>query len=235
MNLPLRLRQLLSTALLLTGASLLPGQETPPPAAAASSAAPVQPKSPSISFDFRGGSLAQLVTQVGKTEGRSFNLISTYHSPFTSLPAFSIRNADPIAFTRALNLLLEKNNLQVDLIKSETAGTEPVAVITVKKKDAATGSATPAAAEDEFDSFQLKPYLLGQSVDDIVGAIRAAWELDPAHDAKAVRLKYNQATKLLLVSGPPEAVAIARKVIAHLSTDSKFMQFRPQDSTESNK
>jgi ribosome recycling factor len=68
----------------------------------------------------------------------------------------------------------------------------------------------------DFESFQLAPYLRDQSIDDIVEAIRASWELNPRNDPNALRLKFHPPTSILLASGPRDALNMAGKIISQL-------------------
>ena len=72
------------------------------------------------------------------------------------------------------------------------------------------------APQLQFLSFQLAPFLQSQSVNDIVEAIRTAWELDPSHTSEMLHIKFHPGTSILLVSGPQEAINIARNVLIEL-------------------
>ena len=183
------------------------------PAFAADSASPsVQPPRPSVpspirtqssavTVDFAGGSVADFVAAAAKSGGASFNLIGEKADLATALPSFSLRDADPSSVAAALNLLLSQKGLSI----TQTGG---VFVLT---------RGNPQVARDSgFESFQITPYLEYQSVDDIVGAIRAAWELNPANKAEALQIKYHPATNLLLASGSREALNTATRVVGSL-------------------
>jgi hypothetical protein len=175
------------------------------------STAPAKP-SPSephalISVDFPGGSVAQLMSMLSRSGGAPFNVIGDKADLATELPAFSVRNAEPAALAPALQRFLFPHGLT---LQSALPGDSTVYTLT---KIAVQREGLDVAM---FKSFQLAPYLQNQSIDNIVAAIRQAWQLNPSHKADALQLKYHPPTTILLVSGPPEAVSIAAQVISSL-------------------
>jgi len=179
----------------------------------ASPAIPVlqQPKptaAPSnITLNFSGGTLAQLVAAVAKTPGGPLNLIGDQADLAVAIPAFSLNNANQQVLAFALNRFLETRGMTIMSSGISMQGSTDVYIVRRNPNVHSTGP------RDAFESIQLAPFLEHQKIDDIVGAVRAAWELDPAHDASALRLKYHPATTLLLVSGPQEAINVAQKVV----------------------
>jgi hypothetical protein len=161
-----------------------------------------------ISVDFSGGTIAEFVALVAKSGGPSFNLIGEKADFAHVLPPFSVRDADIAAVANALNILLASKGLAI--ISSGGGG----GVYALMKGNAPV----PTAGRDPvlFDTFQLAPFLANQSVDDIVDAIRGAWELNPANKADALKIKYHPQTTLLLVSGNQAAINVASKVIDNL-------------------
>jgi hypothetical protein len=172
---------------------------TPPPVA----------KPNVISVDFPGGTIAEFVALVAKSGGSSFNLIGEKVDFACPLPPFSVRDADIAAVANALNILLASKGLAIIPTSGGAGG-----VYALMKGNAPV----PTAGRDPvlFDTFQLAPFLANQSVDDIVDAIRGAWELNPANKADALKIKYHPQTTLLLVSGSQAAINVASKVIDNL-------------------
>ena len=163
-----------------------------------------RPAASLINLDFPGGTVAELVATTAKTEGGTFNLIGEKADMAAELPPFSLRNAEPQALAVALDSLLKARGLEV-------GGSSNLFVLRKRSHPEA-----PAAPKNFVESFPLTSQLEFQSVDDIVDAIRMAWQLDPAHDPAALRLKFHPATKLLFVSGTGEAIGLAHSVIINL-------------------
>jgi hypothetical protein len=159
-----------------------------------------------ISVDFPGGTFADLLKAITNSGGVAFNVVGEKAVLATDLPAFSIRNALPLSVAAALNQLIAPRGL--NLLNPGNYSPE-VYVLSERR---------PASFNEPvvFDSFQLASYLEKQGIDDIVGAIHTAWELNSVHKADALQLKFHPPTKLLLVSGSPEAVNIARQVVSTL-------------------
>lgn len=160
------------------------------------------PKS-SISIDFPGGTIADLLAKVNQAQGGAFNLLGETEDLAMRLPAFSVRNVSPSSFAKGLSQLLEPKGI---MIISEGAD-----MYTLRRVNTLMPQ-QPAM----FESFQIGPFLDKLSVDDIVAAVRTAWELNPANKPDALQLKFHPATKLLLASGSPDAIKVASKVIASL-------------------
>jgi hypothetical protein len=172
----------------------------PPASPAPIAVRPPQPNA--VTVDFGGGTVADFVTAASKSGGASFNLIGEKADLATTLPSFSLRDVEPSSVAGALNLLLSQKGLSI----TQTGG----AFVLMR------GNPQVARESAVFESFQLAPYLEKQSIDDIVGAIRTAWDLNPANKADALQLKYHPATSLLLVSGSRDAINTTVKVVAAL-------------------
>ena len=186
----------------------------PKPPEIVSLGAPFKPQEPlNINVDFAGGSIDQFLTAVNKTEGISLSIVSAMETPdFTrvELPAFALRNVTLFTITQVLVGLMEPRGYNLNF----AGAADPNTMVAVLQKRETPRKMTPV--NGEFLSFQLTPYLADQSVDDIVSAIRTAWELDPAHEAAELRVKFHPGTGLLLVSGPPEAIYLTQSVLGQL-------------------
>jgi hypothetical protein len=174
----------------------------------------LEKKSPwTFSIDFPGGTLKQVLTPLAGPDGVSFSLIGSGEPAdfATELPPFSLHNANLITVAKVLGTLLEARGFQLRVI-DDSGPSSVVCVLT--RRDTPKPEKRPP--QTLFESFPLGAFLGEQSIDDIVGAIRTGWELDPAHDRDALRLKFHPPTSILLVSGPPEAIMVATKVISQL-------------------
>lgn len=168
-----------------------------------------------ITIDFRGGSLAQLAAAIASSGRGTFNIVGAAEDVNAAvLPAFSVRNADPSALMESLNALLQSQKLYLERPRKGNEWIE--GTYTVYRRASLSREQRPT-----FESFQLRPYLANHSIDDIVAAVRGAWELDPAHAADALRLKFHPPTGILLVSGPEDAIRIAHNVVSKLTAKSE--------------
>lgn len=167
-----------------------------------------------LNLNFTGGTVADLVALLNKLDAPGFNLMGEREDMAAPLPAFSLREVSPGAFAMALKQLLEPRGLTVMAEQNE---------MFVLRKTSTLRAAEPTM----FESFQLAPFLGEQSIEDIVAAIRTAWELNPQNKPEALQLKFHPPTKLLLVSGTPMATMVASKVI---STLAKTPEIKPTDA-----
>lgn len=175
-----------------------------------------------ISLDFPGGPLSRLVETVSSHEGISFSVINAGEPAdfAVELPPFALRNANVRTIASVVrNLLLARG------FEFEPMDPEPNAIVGTVRR-IGPGRAGPPA-RTEFESFQLAPFLGQQSVDDIIAALRAAWELDARHERDALKLKFHPPTSLLLVAGPGEAIALTRNVLSQLKGTPARDQIEP--------
>lgn len=185
--------------------------------AKASSGAEAMPRV--VNVDFPGGPASSLVNLINQDKNSGLNIIGEKNDLAVELPAFSLRNADAGSLASALDSLLRARGYVLHSGNRPSPGLSPVFVLRKIAPREMPGDAMP-----ELRSFQLSPYLPHQSVDDIVGAMRAAWELDPANSPAALRLKFHPATGILLVSGPSQGINVVRTVLAELRrADPKLM------------
>ena len=170
-------------------------------------AEPVPPKL--INVDFPGGTFASLLAAINK-DGASFNVVGEKADLALELPPLTLRNADAPSLAGALGTLLMQRGYALQPGGGVARGQLPVYAL--RKLAPYENNRTTT----QFQSFQLAPYLEQQSVDDIVGAIRAAWDLDPARDPAMLRIKFHPPTGLLLVSTPIDGVNVVQIVLQQL-------------------
>jgi len=163
-----------------------------------------------VSVNFPGGSAAALIAAADKSSAEGFNVIGEKADLAIDVPAFSIRNADPNSLAFALDGILRQRGYTLQTNFKPGQGQAPIFVLRRLNSYEQRIDGMP------FESFQLATYLEGQSVDDIIGAIHTAWELDPAHRPEALRLKFHPPTNILLVSGPVEGINTVRSVLGQL-------------------
>lgn len=167
-----------------------------------------------LSLDFPGGSLSKFLTLVARAKVVSINLVSPAPNDLTvELPAFSLRNADARTIVRVLATLLEAKGYSLPDADGSAFDFNSVTRVLVKHPDAHVTNQRPPTI---FESFSITSQLADYSIDEIVATIREGWELDPAHDRNALRLKFHPATHILLVSGPVEAIQVATRVISQI-------------------
>ncbi|MEO5959506.1 MAG: secretin N-terminal domain-containing protein, partial [Opitutaceae bacterium] len=175
-----------------------------------------------ISVNFPGGPFSALVAAADKNSASGFNVVGEKADLAVELPPFSIRNADASALANALDGLLQPRGYTLQQ-QSSRAANGPSPVFFLRKRsasDIAYEQSQLAQRTGHFQSFQLGSYIGEQTVEDIVGAIRTAWELDPAHNSAALRLKFHPPTGILLVSGPPEGINLVQIVLSQLRRNS---------------
>ena len=164
-----------------------------------------------FNVEFSGGPVSRLIDQVATVKGVSINIIATADQAdlSTVLPPFTLRNANVVTVFEVARAMLHDRGLELQ----PAGGFDHNSVtLLLRRLEPKPSGRSP----DIFSSYQLAPYLSYQSIDDIVTAIHAAWELNPAHDSAALRLKFHPPTAILLVSGPPEAVSLAGNVLSQL-------------------
>ncbi len=164
-----------------------------------------QAKAKVVSINFPGGTIAQLCAAV-PPESQGFNILGEKADLQMELPPFQIRDAEPDAVAGALRFLLSSRGYTLN----RTGDNVYVLAKTPPEK--------PRTRSKGFESFQLSRSLKEQSIDDIIGTIRLAWEMDPAHTPDGLQLKFHPSTSILLVSGSTEALDVTRKVIGSLKT-----------------
>lgn len=173
----------------------------------------MEPKLPIlINIDFRGGSLRDFVNQVSTIKDVSLNLVGVTKEleNAAQLPPFSLRNAHINTVVQVVRELLEPQHIHLNV-----AGHGDNSIVAVVSHRPPPTPKQPEVAT-LTEPFQLEKYLAAQSVDDIVGAIRMAWESNPIIHPDSMRLKFHPGTSILIVSGPPYAIEVARKVISSL-------------------
>jgi hypothetical protein len=170
-----------------------------------------------LSLDFPGGPLSGLLTLLAQVKVVSFNVInaSDVDDLAVELSPFTLRNAPVKTVFEVLRNMLVPRGLE---LTPSMDGGNPNAIVAVLARH---GSGAKRVAPPAFDSFALGQHLATHSIDDILSAIRLGWELDPAHDRDALRLKFHPATSILLVSGPPDAIMVASKIISQIKPTPK--------------
>lgn len=176
---------------------------------------------PPLLFIFsKGGPLSGFVAVASRMKEFSLTLINAAEPADleTPIPSFELRNAHWGTVINVLSTFLETRGLELRFVGGDSANpAEASSIVCMLTRSAASAPKDKRAAQADFESLQLDEYIHGaQTIEVIVDAIRTAWELDPARDPAALRLKFHPGTKLLLVSGPAPAGDIARQIAARL-------------------
>ena len=168
-----------------------------------------------LTVTFSGGPISALIAAADKSSPDGFNVVGEKADLALELPPFSIRNADPSAFAGALDGVLRQRGYTLQMNSKGLPGQAPVFTLRKLASFEMRGDQSP------FQSFQLASFLESQTVDDIIGAIRMAWELDTNHKPDGLRLKFHPPTGILLVSGPPEGINLVESVLKQLKVSAK--------------
>lgn len=172
------------------------------------SASPEQPRI--LSVDFPGGPASALFSLVNQDTKSGLNIIGEKADLAIELPPFTIRNADSASLASALDTLVRQRGYTLQGGVRPAPGLSAVFVLRKILPHEIPGG------QVSFQSFQLGHYLEHQTVDDIVAAVRTAWELDPANSATALRMKYHPPTGILLVSAPGHGISLVQTVLNQL-------------------
>lgn len=165
-----------------------------------------------VNIDFQGGTMASFLEAANKA-GAPFNVLAEKNDLALELPPFSLRNADPTALANAMGELLRQRGFALQSNVRTWPGQAPVYAL---RKLGPYEIPVDQRMVPQFQSFQLAPYLEAQSVDDIVGAIRAAWELDSTRNSDSLRIKFHPPTGVLLISGPQQAIIMVQGILKEL-------------------
>ncbi|MEO6246427.1 MAG: hypothetical protein ABIQ12_13415 [Opitutaceae bacterium] len=166
-----------------------------------------------------GGPLSAFLAAASKDHERTINLINAGDAADleTPLPPFVLRNVTWGTVLSVLDNFLQPRGLNLRFVGGDHPDPNHAKSVVCVLRHAENSPDANRPPQPVFESFQLGEFITAeQTVDAIVDAIRTAWELDPAHDAAALRVKFHPATKLLLVSGPGPAAGIAKQVVARL-------------------
>lgn len=167
------------------------------------------PKPQLMSLDFPGGTLGEFIALLNKTKS-PINLMADKAEQEVQLPAITLRNVNGQDVGNAMAQWLRSRGLTLGSSGQFYGPGDGAPVYFVVTDPAGPGHF------QLFAPFQLWQQLEYQSIDDIVAAIRNAWELDPTHNPADLKLKFHAPTTVLLVVGPNQAIEIATRVIASL-------------------
>lgn len=166
------------------------------------------PVAPTFDFDFPGGTLPDLAAALGKA-GLSISAVGSDEGLKLPLKPFSLRHVAPVSVANVVRELIEPEFDAQRLRFSCQQASPTTAVFIVSPR---TSRRPDHLTRSLFAGNVLDRY----SIDDVVDAIRTAWAFDPAHNPDDLKLKFHPGTKLLLISGPPEAVDVASSIMGSL-------------------
>ena len=178
-----------------------------------------------ISVDFPGGSLAQLLDAISKSSSEPFNMIASNDALALNVPAFSIRNAGSRDLAEALAQFLP--GYRVDL-PAEKADRDGQPIFTIKAREPVSqensGSRTRRPNTNNT-SYPLTQFLQGQiPVDQVIDSINQAWALDPSNKPEDLKVKYHEATGILMISSRDErGLPLVERVISSLREQAQYL------------
>jgi hypothetical protein len=191
-----------------------------------------------------GGTLKEFIDVASRSDDVSLNVINAGDPADLEikLPPFELRNADWGTVIEVLANFLATRGLQLKHAGGGSGGDSAVSrsVVCVLRPIEVIPNMS-RSAQPEFEAFQLAPYIIespragdkGQDISVVVDAILAAWSMTGAQinfaqssalewSDKQSRMKYHPATKMLFISGPPSAIAVARQVISNLPKNAGY-------------
>ncbi len=169
-----------------------------------------------LTIDYPGGPLTDLLKTLPKENRIPFNLVGEKADMATELPPLSLKLTSPDALAHALNQILNTRGLVITPSSGASDAYSSRSIFVLKR--IVDPDAGKPASEPRFRSYHLGDHLTGkQTIDEITGAIRAAWEITPGAKPDQLVLKYHPGTSLLLVTGPESAIKTTETVLASLS------------------
>ena len=180
-----------------------------------------QHRTPSLlNIESLGGSLGEFANIVSSSDQMSVTIINAGEPSDleTTIPPFSLRNANLGTVVNVLATFLHARGLELKTVGGDNPHPPDAKhIVCMLRRLEASPEQKERAAATDFESIQLDEHIHGaQTIEAIVDAIRTAWELDPARDPAALRLKFHPPTKILLVSGPSPTSQIVRQVVSGL-------------------
>ncbi|MBE2212993.1 MAG: hypothetical protein IAE82_03910 [Opitutaceae bacterium] len=153
-----------------------------------------------VDLDFPGGALGDLADLLRKdaTGTCRLNLIVDPQFRKLTVPAIHVRNAGAYALSEALDRMLRPQGAAVEALGPGGSG-DPVFVLVPVQANEIQESTRA------FRSYAIAELLDRYTPEQIAGALRTAWELDPANDPTALLIKFHPETRLLFVAGPDGA------------------------------
>ncbi|MEO7412428.1 MAG: hypothetical protein ABIZ81_03655 [Opitutaceae bacterium] len=171
-----------------------------------------------ITLRSEGGTLGELVNVTSGNDSPSLTLINAGEPSDleAKLPPFTLQRVHWGTIIDVLSKLLASQGLELSFSGGDSANpAEAKSVICVLRRIAA--QADNGSPQSTFAAIRLSEYIFrDQTVDTITETILDAWKMDPKRDVSALQLRFNPTTKILLVSGPNPAAAIAREVVESL-------------------
>jgi hypothetical protein len=192
----------------------------------------VDPKG--ISVDFPGGSLAQLLGAISNQSGSvPFNMIASNDALALAVPAFSVRNAGPRDLALALDQLLVGYVVDFPTDKAERDG-QPIFTIRASES-VRQESSEPKQLPSKATSYPVTQLLQAQiPIDKVIDSINAAWTLDPVNKPDDLKVKYHEATGILLISARDDrALKLVDRMIGSLREQAEYLKYKAAQSSSS--
>ncbi len=166
-----------------------------------------------------GGPLSAFLAAASKDSERTINLINAGDAADleTQLPPFVLRNVTWGTVLNVLGNFLQPRGLDLRFVGGDHPDLNLAKSVVCVLRRIDQPQSVKASSQPEFESLQISDCITDkQTFEIIANAIVTAWEFDPRHIPKSLRLKFHPASGILLVSGPAPATAIARQIVAEL-------------------
>lgn len=169
---------------------------------------------PTFNFKFAGGTLGELAQALPRQirDEAMVNLIVDEAVQSTRMPVFEFRNTTPESMLSALIKMMEGKGLVVNWAMPGTGGGSPFLVV--------RGDKPPSAPIDfKVESHAIAPLVKPTGpyeVAEVVGALRAFWEMDPTKKAEDLVVQYHEPSELLLIRMPKDSGLNVEHVLQQL-------------------
>ena len=192
--------------------------QSPPQPISVRPGRPVSPGSPGdpsgvvepvFDIDFPGGTVVEFVAAVSAARGRPANILIDENDRSMRIPKFAMRQVTLGSLIQAINQLARMR----DPASEFAAGNYAVPGETIWSLTVARPRNVP---EEQVKFFNLDRFLPLNSVDDIITALNAGYQLKTGGDDR-INLKFHKETRLLMVRGTPEVLAMVGDVLSQLA------------------
>lgn len=170
---------------------------------------------PKVTLEFKGGSLAELLSAI-RASNPAINIISSEDAQRVGVPSMSLKESPIGSVLKALEGLelwdlADKSPWRVSCTSSDNVyAVSPIAVGAIPRK--------PMTQPSEVRVWGLKPVIeAGVTADAALSAVQAALSMN---GAKA-DVKFHAETGLLLVNAPPQALDTVNQVVRTLESQSQ--------------
>ena len=172
---------------------------------------------PSLTINFAGGTLGDLLASLPKDGADFFNLEGEKTDLATQIPPLSYPDTPAEELSVLLNKIVSSRQLSITAAPSSPFDiTGRRSVYLLQRIIDPEANLAPGARGSR--SYPMANYLTEkQTIDAVTDAIRTAWAMIPNTKPEDLNLKFHPNTDLLLVAGSAAATRVAETVIAGLT------------------